>query len=256
MVKSNMEVVKLGLILTIGIIGVFIIFGFIIEELNKLSRNAVYRAFGTPALYLTSFIGTPVHEFGHYIMCKIFLHKVVEVKWFIPSAVKNGGVLGYVKHGRSNSIYQKVGDFFIGIGPLIVGSIIVILLSRYLIPNTFNTILTMEHLNIKEVVVSIFSTDNLKNYKFWIFIILAVSICSHMSLSAPDVKNSYFGATALLVINMIFAYYIVATKMDLTVIKKFLYNYNLTCIILMSIAVLIILLTLIISTIAASIRRA
>ena len=51
-----MEVVKLGLILTIGIIGVFIVWGFVIEELNKLSRQVIYRAFGIPALYITSFI--------------------------------------------------------------------------------------------------------------------------------------------------------------------------------------------------------
>lgn len=250
-----MEVLKLGLILTIGIIGVFVVFGFIIEGLNKLSRKAIYRAFGIPALYLTSFIGTPVHEFGHYIMCKIFFHEVVDVKWFIPSSVKNGGVLGYVKHRRTNSLYQKVGDFFIGIGPLIVGSIIVIILSRYLLPDTFNNILNMEHLNLKDVIMSIFSSDNLKNYKFWIFIILSISICSHMSLSAPDVKNSYFGAIVLLMINILLAAYIVTNKVDITVIENFLYNYNLICIILMFISVLIILFTLSISSMVAYFRR-
>lgn len=250
-----MEVVKLGLILTIGIIGVFIVFGFVIEELNKLSRQVIYRAFGIPALYITSFIGTPVHEFGHYIMCKIFLHKVVEVKWFIPSAVKQGGVLGYVKHGRSNSIYQRVGDFFIGIGPLIVGGIIVISLSKYLLPDTFNAILAMESLSVKSVFMNIFSSANLTNYKFWIFIILAVSICSHMSLSRADIKNSSFGAVVLLVLNMIFAFYIVSTKMDISGIERFLYNYNLICIVLMSSAVIIVLFTLVIASIAAFFRR-
>lgn len=219
-----MEVVKLGLILTIGIIGVFIVWGFVIEELNKLSRQVIYRAFGITALYITSFIGTPVHEFGHYIMCKIFLHKIVEVKWFIPSAVKQGGVLGYVKHGRSNSIYQRIGDFFIGIGPLIVGSIIVISLSRYLLPDTFNEI-------------------------------LAISICSHMSLSRADIKNSSFGAISLLVFNMIFAFCIVSTKMNISDMERFLYNYNIICIVLMSSAVIIILFTLIIASIVVCLRR-
>ena len=250
-----MEVIKLGLILTVGIIGVFIVFGFIIEGLNKVSRQAIYNAFGMPALYITSFIGTPVHEFGHYIMCKIFLHRVVDVRWFIASAVKNGGVLGYVKHTRSNSIYSKIGDFFIGIGPLIVGSIIVILLSKYLIPHTFTSILTMDHLNFKEVFINIFSAENIKNYKFWIYIILSVSICSHMSLSSADVKNSYFGAIVLLVVNMAFAYLLISRNMDISVIKNFLYKYNLICMILMSIAVIIILFTLVISSIVAGFRR-
>jgi len=250
-----MEVIIVGLVLTIGIIGVFIVFGIVIEELNKLSRQAIYRAFGIPALYITSLIGTPIHEFGHYIMCKIFCHKVTEVKWFIPSAVKKGGVLGYVKHGRTNSIYQRVGDFFIGIGPLIVGSVVTILLSKYLIPDTFNAILTIDDLNFKSVFIRIFSTANFTNYKFWIFVILAVSICSHMSLSRADIKNSSFGAIALLIINMIFAFYIKSTNMNICIIEKILYNYNLICIVLMSLAVAIIIFTLIIASAIACLRR-
>ncbi len=250
-----MEVLKQGFILTIGIIGVFIVFGFIIEVLNKQSNKAVYRAFGIPGLYLTSFIGTPVHEFGHYIMCKIFRHKVGEVRWFIPSAVKTGGVLGYVKHGRGNSLYQRIGEFFIGIGPLIIGSLSVVLLSRYLLPDTFYSILNMDNINFKDVVVSIFSISNLKSYKFWIFIILVVSICSHMSLSLADVKNSSFGVVTLFVINLIIAFIIVTLKIDTTVLNKLLYNYNLICAIFMSIVVLIILFTLFIASIIALIRR-
>lgn len=161
-----MEVIKLGLYLTIGMVGVFIIFGFLIGWLNKSSRNYIYGAFGKPALYITSFIGTPVHEFGHYIMCKLFMHRVVEVKWFIPSSVEKGGVLGYVKHSRHNSLYQRVGDFFIGIGPLFVGSIIIIALSKLLMPNTFTTIFNMNEFNIIDILKVIFQLKILQTIDF------------------------------------------------------------------------------------------
>lgn len=249
------EILKLGVILTLGIIGVFIIFGFVIEVLNKQSRRLVYRAFGTPGLYVTSFIGTPVHEFGHYIMCKIFRHRVLEVKWFIPSAVRQGSVLGYVRHGRSNRLYQKIGDFFIGIGPLIVGSMVVVLLSRVLLPDTFHAILSMSNINFKDIMASIFSLNNLKSFKFWIFIILVVSICSHMSLSREDINNSSFGVVTLFIINLVFSFIIVTMKIDTTMISKFLYNYNLICVILMSVAILIILFTMVISKLICLIRR-
>lgn len=250
-----MGVLKLGLILTLSIIGVFIVFGLIIEWLNNFNKKKIYRAFGKPGLFLTCCIGTPVHEFGHYIMCKIFLHRVVEVKWFIPSAVETGGVLGYVKHSRKNTIYQRVGDFFIGIGPLIVGSLMIIGFLRFLLPNTCEALLNMESLNIKEVFKIIFSITNFKNYKFWIFIILSISISSHMSLSSMDIKNSYFGAIILLVINFVLAFSIIYLNLNIDKIFKFIYNYNLICISLMSIGVLSIMLTIIISTVFCGLKK-
>lgn len=253
-----MEVIKLGLYLTIGMIGVFIILGFVIGWLNRRSTNYIYKAFGKPGLYITSCIGTPIHEFGHYIMCKVFMHRVVEVKWFIPSAVGRGGTLGYVKHSSGNSLYQRLGSFFIGIGPLFVGSIIIIALSKFLIPDTFNTILNM--INIHEykfidIIKTIFSIENVSNYKFWIFIILAVSISSHMSLSKPDIENSYFGAVSLLIVNMIVAFIFINLKMDTNLIIKFIYVYNSIFIALLSIGIISILIIIIVSNLFIGLKR-
>ncbi|WP_294352622.1 hypothetical protein [uncultured Clostridium sp.] len=250
-----MEVIKLGTILTLGIIGAFIIFGFIIEGLNRLSRKSIYKAFGKPVLYLTCFIGTPVHEFGHYIMCKLFLHRVIEVKWFIPSAVECGGVLGYVRHSRKNSLYQRIGDFFIGIGPLIVGSIIIIALFNLLLPDTWELLIKMDGLELKEVFKAIFSAYNMKNYKFWLFIVFSISISSHMSLSKMDIENSYFGAIMLFIINMIIAFNIINLNLNTDGIFKVLYNYNLVCITLMSVGVISIILAITISNVVLGIKH-
>ncbi|MBD7913045.1 MULTISPECIES: hypothetical protein [Clostridium] len=250
-----MEVIKLGLYLTIGMVGVFVIFGFLIGWLNNRSRNYIYGAFGKPALYITSFIGTPVHEFGHFIMCILFMHRVVEVKWFIPSAVEKGGVLGYVRHSRHDSLYQRVGDFFIGIGPLIVGSIIIVTLSRWLLPDTFNALFNMKEFDLTYIVKTIFSVKNISDYKFWIFMILAISISSHMSLSKPDIENSYFGAIVLLFINMAIATIFVSLKMDTNLIIKFIYTYNFIFITLLSIGIVAILISIIVANLWLGVKR-
>jgi hypothetical protein len=183
------------------------------------------------------------------------MHRVVEVKWFIPSAVEKGGVLGYVKHSRHNNLYQRVGDFFIGIGPLFVGSIIIVILSKLLIPSTFITMFNMKEFNIIDMLKTIFSAQNISNYKFWIFLILAISISSHMSLSKPDVENSYFGAIILLFINMAVAFAFVSLKMDTNLIIKFIYTYNLIFIALLSIGILSILITIIVARLWIGIKR-
>lgn len=74
--------------------------------------------FGHKSIYLTGWIGTPVHEISHVIMCMIFGHKVEEVSLFKPES--ESGVLGYVVHRYdSKSFYQSVGCLFIGIAPLL-----------------------------------------------------------------------------------------------------------------------------------------
>lgn len=73
--------------------------------------------FGHKSIYLTGWIGTPIHEISHVLMCIIFGHKVEEVSLFKPEP--DSGVLGYVVHRYDpKSFYQSVGCLFIGMAPL------------------------------------------------------------------------------------------------------------------------------------------
>lgn len=76
------------------------------------------RIFGSKAVYLTGWVGTPVHEISHVLMCFIFNHKVIDVALFKPEP--ESGVLGYVTHSyNSRSLYQRVGCLFVGLAPLL-----------------------------------------------------------------------------------------------------------------------------------------
>ena len=79
-----------------------------------------YRALGYRGfLFGVSWLGVAVHELGHVIFCFLFLHKVERVRFFDPSSLD--GSLGSVEHRyRRNNIYQEIGNFFIGIGPIIL----------------------------------------------------------------------------------------------------------------------------------------
>jgi hypothetical protein len=85
--------------------------------------------------------------------------------------------------------------------------------------------------------------------------ILAISISSHMSLSKPDIENSYFGAIVLLFINMAVALVFVSLKMDTNIIVKFIYTYNVIFITLLSIGIISILITIIVANLWIGVKR-
>jgi len=165
-------------------------------------------------LYLSLFgwLGTSVHELGHAALCIIFRHRIVEMQLFMPDS--ENGVLGYVRHRyKRRSVYQNIGNFFIGIGPLIFGTIIIYYVSYYLLgldtlgaTNDFN--LRAGDLGtwtgIKEVsqnawesttgvLGEISAWNNLSSWKFYLFVYLVFCIGSSIRLSPADIKGASKG---------------------------------------------------------------
>jgi hypothetical protein len=107
------------------LLGPGIILALMMNSLSGYIKKRVYWKMGS-SKYLAVFgwLGTVVHELGHFVACKIFGHRVLEVKWFDPDA--HGGSLGYVRHNWDrDDIYQGIGNFFIGIGPILLGSLVI-----------------------------------------------------------------------------------------------------------------------------------
>jgi len=138
-------------------------------------------------IYIFGIIGVPVHEFSHFIFCLLFGHKVNEVKLFSPNL--QTGVLGYVTHSyNKKSIYQSIGQVFISIAPMIVGTFLISLLTKL-----FN----IDSFSLKAVM----SNPSLI-YKYMIFIYIFMCISSHMVWSTQDIKNCFSGiiGTSILIV--------------------------------------------------------
>ena len=127
-----------ALILSLEILLVLGLLASIFSFLGKKNTTYIYRCFGMNGLVFTGLIGTVVHEFSHMLFCLIFRHQIVEFSLFRPYKSRYDGVMGYVNHRCDRSSpYQMVGNFFIGIAPIIVGTGCMILLMRILLPNEF-----------------------------------------------------------------------------------------------------------------------
>ncbi len=199
------------LIFTVGIIIIFgLIIAFCRRNFCRLIGNSGYKI-----LLATGAIGTPIHELSHALFCLIFGHKICEIKLYQPNS--DDGTLGYVNHSfNPRNIYHQIGNFFIGVGPILGGSGMLLLLMWLLTPDTFSGVMgalgSMEAFvgfesvgeymtTLWEVVTMIFAVENLSNFLWWIFIVLAFMIASHMELSGADIKGSVKGL--LLIIGLI-----------------------------------------------------
>lgn len=204
---------------TMYLTGIIILIGFVLGLLRNNSLNNFQRSLGSRSLMITGFIGVPIHELSHAILAFLFGHKISKVK--LLQKPDSSGVMGYVRHSyNQNSIYQQIGNFFVGIAPIFGGTISIIVLMRVIIPHTYNkfiqvliesthiTTLSKETINgiinlYSDIVKKIFSLENFQNPYFYIFLFLAICISSHISLSAADIKGASRGLTVIFVILLI-----------------------------------------------------
>lgn len=206
----------------IVLIGAVWLVGFLISIINK----TFYGMFHSTAIcYATGVIGTPIHELSHAFFCVLFAHKVLEIKLF--QIDPDSGALGYVRHTYNpKNIYARIGNFFIGVAPIIGNSLVILLLMWLLLPQTFSEVwaninafaqsgsegaaiigegVTM----VGSVFVSLF-TGITAGFPWWIFMLVAFCLALHMNLSKPDIQNGLSGcalfAAAIIVINLVLGF--------------------------------------------------
>lgn len=205
-----MEIITNFLYQIIFTVGVIVAFGLLIALCRKAFCQIVGDS-GTKILLFTGVVGTPIHELSHALMCIIFGHKIVEIKLYQPDS--DDGTLGYVNHSfNARNIYHQIGNFFIGVAPIVCGSGVLLLLMYLLVPDVyFEVIAELQFISVLsadffdpstyaayldlfwEIISDIFDFTNSGNIFWWIFIVLALMISSHMELSTADIKGSIRG---------------------------------------------------------------
>lgn len=196
--------------------GIIILVGLFLGILRNNSIRNFQRSFGSKAVMVTGVIGVPIHELSHAFLALIFGHRINEIKLLQePDA---NGVLGYVNHSyNTRSIYQQIGNFFIGIAPIFGGIASIIILMKFTINGAYNDFINIVVRNFhitnlnKEIiegiinsyfglVKSIFSVGNFGNPRFYIFLLIAICISSHISLSTADIKGASRGLGIIFII--------------------------------------------------------
>lgn len=199
----------------LGVLGIFFAFGFILSKIQETTQSIYRQTIGWKGVLWTAWIGTPIHELGHVFFALIFRHKITRFSLFKPN--EKTGALGFVDHSFGKySLWQRIGNFFIGAAPMIFGSFFLFLMLYFLLPNGKQIFLplTIEQSSVmtvlaslKQTLLSLFSLENLKSWNFWLFLYMSFCIASHIAPSKQDRKGMWNGfiwiVVILFIINLI-----------------------------------------------------
>jgi hypothetical protein len=181
------------------LLGPAMVIGAVMHALAAAIDRQAQRAFGFRAYYLAAgWLGTAVHEAGHAVFALLFGHRISGIKWFDVNA--RDGTLGHVRHHYDpGSLYQRVGLFFIGVGPLVLGGAIMYGAARRLLGAALfapaRTIARVESPallagQIGRAVVEfgelLLTRAHLTSWRFWLFVYLAFAVGGRIGLSRPD----------------------------------------------------------------------
>lgn len=204
--------VLISWLLQIGFtVGLILVFGFLIGFCNKLFY-ANFGSYGKLVCYVTGAIGTPVHEGAHVLFCLLFAHKITEIKLFQINS--SDGTLGYVCHSyNKKNIYQKMGNFFIGVAPIIVISSLLYLFAYLLLPNfvakinqgydTFGFSTSYQKIFAYLYIVLRSFFLEASSWQWWVFVIISLFFALHMNLSRADIKGALSGIIFVLLLFLI-----------------------------------------------------
>lgn len=193
--------------------GIFGLCGAFISLANRCFYEYTGR-FGNFVLRVTGLIGTPVHELSHAFMCLIFGHKIHEIKMY--NFKRKSKTLGYVAHSYvKRNFYQQMGNFFIGVSPIIAGGLVVTGLVRLLTPSVYKGVVAcissfsapggigllteLEKLTV-EIPTVIFGGGNVRSILWWVCMMLSLSVSVHMEISRSDIKGGLKGLAVISVL--------------------------------------------------------
>ncbi|WP_334331804.1 hypothetical protein [Companilactobacillus sp. HBUAS59544] len=154
-----------------------------------MSKIMLVNNLGNNSQLIVGGAGVIIHELGHVIFAYLFGHQVTKVQ-LLNVNYKSSGALGSVDHRYNDrNVYQLLGNFFIGLAPYYMCSIVLYLLQKFLLKAQFSLTALAQSLNIDTQLSAsmIFDSvlDNLKssfaNASWWmilIYIVLTIMIAS------------------------------------------------------------------------------
>ena len=210
--RGFLEIISQTFWLLLVLVAPFVVFTLLIHFLERLIQMRLASRFGWKSVLWTGWLGTPIHELSHAILCKVFRHKILEMELFEPDV--RSGRLGFVRHSwNTGNWFEEVGNFFIGLAPLVGGSMALGGLLWFFYPDAVSNIFSSSGFgngaevtgdssvtsmifgSAKSLVGDLLSPAHLFTWQFWLFTYLVLCVGSHMAPSRSDYDGASRGVS-------------------------------------------------------------
>jgi len=183
---------------------------FVTRHTTRHLGGAAYAIFGWP--------GTVVHELGHAVFCLLFGHRITSIRLF--DFAPRDGARGHVVHTFDpTNPWQQIGNFFIGVGPILFGTLVIVGAARALLGaaalehlaaplpasaavRTFGDALALAGQVAAGALASLgmlLDPQRWSDWRTWLFLYLAFAVGGSICLSGADLKGALAGFVALVV---------------------------------------------------------
>lgn len=161
----------------------------VISAITKRTNQLIVNHFGTQAQFYFSFFGIIVHELSHAAMALLFRHKIDKISLVQKADVEQ--TLGYVSHAwNPKSLYQQLGNFFIGMGPLFGIGLAVWLTTYVCWPQLLTALLRLDSSQLWMGIIW---------WHLLIWLLLCIQFCLALNLSQADWQNIQSGIVSYIV---------------------------------------------------------
>ena len=213
---------------------VIVTFGIIMGKTREIAtRNITNKAFGTHIINFFNLIGIPVHELGHLIFGLLFGYHIDKICLYrtTKKAKQHGGTLGFVKmHHKRNTLFQQLmadmGQFFIGIGPLLSGPTIILVIS-FLLPDSLKTLPHSFQHGAQFFFKALHQLSGTDIIILFIYLYIIIGISLNMELSRQDLNLAWKGLFLLELFFFMLSAISALFQWDLTFWINLLFQWNL-----------------------------
>ena len=161
--------------------------------INRNSKDRLASRHGSRVVVWLGGLGVIIHELSHLLMALVFGHHIDDFRLLITDGPASGGALGYVSHSwKKGNYYQFIGNVLIGTAPVYGCTAVLILLTRWLVPNIYYWGLQRCGLLVGSLTNGPVSTSPTHWWGILIWALLSINITiGGFDLSSADLKNAF-----------------------------------------------------------------
>lgn len=195
-------------------LGVVVACGLAVEICYRLCFLLMGQKTGHRFWLLTSFVGAPVHEMGHALMCLVFAHRIEKIR-LVPT--RAGAPVVEHSYNKRNP-YAVFGNLWISLGPMLLGIALTLAVLEWVYPTSMQAYRTVLGALSGEGVLGEGLSEAVGQFlrgllhestrAWWVrllAVVLLFCLSLHVRLSASDVFGMLRGLPAYAVIAAVVA---------------------------------------------------